>query len=502
VLRRLYRKLGPRYPRVALALSFQPLYLVYLGSFAFLTLYVDVSWEEFCVLALAIVVLQAAYNAYFVRAFRRELEPVLAWLRGEPADPAAAWRAAARLPVEYLRMILRYGLAPIGLAVWTALAVWQLELSPAAFVIIFIGACMSSLYGAALVYFLTERVLRPVLEDIAQGLADARFESPALSLGWRLLATLPALNIVTGVTVAGLSTTSRAELADLGLDVLVAVVVAFTVSLGLAALLSGSILGPIRSLQQATERVGRGDLAARVPVVSTDEVGRLSESFNRMASGLQERQRLREAFGAFVDPEVGERVLQEGTDLAGEEVEVSVLFLDVRGFTRLAEQASPREVVGQLNELYEHVVPIVLEHGGHANKFIGDGMLALFGAPERLPDHADRAVRAALDIARLMRERYRGELQIGLGVNSGRVLVGTLGGGGRLDFTAIGDAVNTAARVEAATRETGDQVLITDATHQLLSRGQNGWQQREGVSLKGKSESVVLYAPTSEEQAT
>jgi adenylate cyclase len=103
-----------------------------------------------------------------------------------------------------------------------------------------------------------------------------------------------------------------------------------------------------------------------------------------------------------------------------------------------------------LNQLYGEIVPIVLRHGGHANKFIGDGLLAVFGAPDRLPDHADRAVVAGREIVETIR-RHRGGLRIGVGINSGTVVAGTIGGGGRVDFTVIGDAVNTAARVESAT---------------------------------------------------
>jgi adenylate cyclase len=172
-----------------------------------------------------------------------------------------------------------------------------------------------------------------------------------------------------------------------------------------------------------------------------------------------------------------------------------MMFLDVRGFTALSERSSPREVVGTLNQLYDLCVPVVMRHGGHANKFVGDGMLAVFGAPERHADHADRAVAAAVEIARCVHEHFRGELQVGIGVNSGRVLVGTVGGGGRLDFTVIGDAVNTAARVESATRETGDDVLVTEATRDLLTADQDGWEERPAIPLKGKSDRVRLYAP-------
>jgi adenylate cyclase len=214
-----------------------------------------------------------------------------------------------------------------------------------------------------------------------------------------------------------------------------------------------------------------------------------------MVAGLGERERLREAFGAFVDPTLTERVLVEGTDLRGEEIEVSVLFLDVRGFTEFAERAAAQEVVACLNQLYEVVVPVIQSHGGHANKFVGDGLLAVFGAPERHPDHAARAVAAACEIARLVREGVSGGLRVGLGVNSGRVVVGTIGGGGRRDFTVIGAPVNTAARVEAATRLTGDDILITETTLRALGPHGEEFEERRSVPLKGKSATVRLYAP-------
>jgi adenylate cyclase len=127
-------------------------------------------------------------------------------------------------------------------------------------------------------------------------------------------------------------------------------------------------------------------------------------------------------------------------------VDVSILFMDVRGFTALSEQATAREVVAKLNSLYDLVVPVILKNGGHANKFIGDGLLAVFGAPDRLSDHADRAVAAVLEIAKKVNAGDAGNLRVGLGINSGTVVVGTIGGGGRLDFTVIGDPVDTRGR--------------------------------------------------------
>jgi adenylate cyclase len=167
----------------------------------------------------------------------------------------------------------------------------------------------------------------------------------------------------------------------------------------------------------------------------------------------------------------------------------------VRGFTAFAERAPAREVVATLNELYEAIVPLVRRHGGHANKFIGDGLLAVFGAPERHGDHAARAVAAAREIAQVVHSRPDGRLRVGVGVNSGRAVVGTIGGGGRRDFTVIGDVVNTAARVEAATRLTGDDILITEATVRALGPDPAGFEERPSAPLRGKTTAVRLYAP-------
>jgi adenylate cyclase len=297
------------------------------------------------------------------------------------------------------------------------------------------------------------------------------------------------------VVVAGLSTDGSASLNDLGVDVVVAVLVAFTISLELTVLVTKSVLGPVDDLLDATKRVKAGDIEARVPLTSGDEMGVLEASFNEMMEGLSEREALREAFGAYVDPGVAERVLEEGELLEGRDVEVTAMFVDIRDFTPFAESSSARETVSFLNDFFDVVVPVVLEHGGHANKFLGDGLLAVFGAPERTSDHADRALEAACAIVDAVDRRFGGRVHVGIGLNSGPVVVGSVGGGGRLDFSVIGDPVNVAARVEKATRELGDPVLLTEATRCLLERSHGGVEARGEVPLKGKSDPVTVYAP-------
>jgi adenylate cyclase len=494
-MKRLYKRLGPKYPIAVIAAGLLPIYLVFLASLGILLLYADSSPAENLRLAVFVVVLQTFYSVYLARVLGKRLAPVGHWIESSE-DALSAWRAAAAFPRDYLLLLGRYMLPLWGAMAFAAYAAWELELDVGSTAVVLVAALLSVLYPVGLFFLTVERAMRPVLIDIADHVQPGdEPEIPGVPLRWRLLAVLPAVNLVAGVVVAALTAPAGADLGDFALAILISASVALTVAMGLSVLLSDSIVTPVNQLTDAADRVARGDLDVRVPVISTDETGTLAAAFNRMSAGLREREQLREAFGTFVDPELGERILREGTDLAGEDVQVSILFLDVRGFTSLAEQTSARDLVATLNDLYEQVVPVLVRHGGHANKFVGDGMLAVFGAPERLPDHADRAVAAALEIAACVRERYDGELRVGIGVNSGQVLVGTIGGGGRLDFTVIGDPVNTAARVEAATRETDDDVLVTEATLQLLSNDRSSWERRATSPLKGKSQPVDLYAP-------
>src|SRR6185312_4365325 len=206
---------------------------------------------------------------------------------------------------------------------------------------------------------------------------------------------------------------------------------------------------------------------------------------------LAERQRLQAAFGTYVDPGLAARLLDQGDDVfSGERREVTVMFVDIRDFTPFAEANSAEDTVSRLNALFDIVVPAVVEAGGHVNKFLGDGALAVFGAPNDVADHADAAVSAAMLIDRLVAERFGGALRIGIGINTGVVIAGTIGGGGKLEFTLIGDAVNVAARVEQLTKTTGDTILLTGQSVDALASRPSHLTDRGSHALKGKSTDV------------
>jgi adenylate cyclase len=176
----------------------------------------------------------------------------------------------------------------------------------------------------------------------------------------------------------------------------------------------------------------------------------------------------------------------------GEDAMVTVLFVDIRDFTPFADRATAREAVALLNELFGVVVPVVEEHGGRVQQYLGDGVLAVFGAPEPLADHADRGVAAARAVVTAVEAHFGDRCRVSVGVNSGLVMVGTIGGGSRFELGIIGDPVNVAARVEQATRRTGDSVLVTEATRCLLER--DGLEPRGTLALKGKPAPVAVYA--------
>ncbi|HWI22912.1 MAG TPA: adenylate/guanylate cyclase domain-containing protein [Baekduia sp.] len=497
-LRWLNARLGRRYLRVMVFAQFQVAHLVVAGAVVVLNSYVELSATEFwriMVFAQAFVLVENCLAFWWAS---RALQPADAWIAGDRSPSAAirAWQAVASLPRDFLT---GKRALPVALNIVPLSAYVLIELGAPfwpSFFIILAGAGIVLLYAAFLRFFGIEFVVRPVLELISEDLPDdARLGARTVSVKLRVLFGLPTINIISGVVIAGITAPDDGGLADLAVGVLVTLGVAFTVSLAMSALLIRSILTPLQEIREGTRKVLEGDLSVRVPVLGSDEAGSLAGSFNQMVAGLEERRKLRAALEAYVAPELVSRVLDEGPELEARDVEVTVMFLDIRNFTAFAEKATAREVIERLNGFYELVVPVVVGHGGHLDNFIGDGLLAVFGAPERLDDHADRAVKTAIEVAGRVQDAYGDDLRIGIGVNTGQVVTGSIGGGGRFDVTVIGDAVNTAARVEAVTRMTGDVVLVTQATRDALIDLPCEFIERGEVELKGKVERVHVHAP-------
>jgi adenylate cyclase len=266
-------------------------------------------------------------------------------------------------------------------------------------------------------------------------------------------------------------------------------------AVGLAALLSR----PIFRLVQATGAIAAGNFNITLPVASRDELGVLTDSFNRMARSLREKEMIKRAFTRYVAREVVEEILKnpEKMALTGERREVTVLFCDVRGFTPLSERLSPEEVVLLLNDFYNLMIETTFKHDGTLDKFLGDAVMAVFGAPLAHPDHSARAIRTALamqeGIVGLNERRARDgkePIAVGIGVSAGEAVAGTVGTEDRMEYTVIGDSVNLAARLESNAKP--GQILISHRTYERV-RDLVDARPLGRIRVKGKEEEVEVY---------
>jgi adenylate cyclase len=219
-----------------------------------------------------------------------------------------------------------------------------------------------------------------------------------------------------------------------------------------------------------------------------------------MVQGLRDKEKLRHTFGLHVGRQTAEQILRRDPGLSGVEETVTVMFVDIRNFTARCRTSDPARIVSVLNLFLTHMVRVVEEkHGGMINKFLGDGFMALFGAGGSLEEHADAALTAAEDLLQeidVVNEALvaRGEepLQIGIGLHTGPAIVGSIGSPERLEFTAIGDTVNMASRVEGLTKIAGASILLTAEVKAALKKRMN-LKSLPAQSVKGVEQPVPLY---------
>lgn len=276
---------------------------------------------------------------------------------------------------------------------------------------------------------------------------------------------------------------------------------------GIGAAVARHITGPILAIARASRRVAQGDLSQRVQVATHDEVGDLAHAFNEMVDQLRLGEVVRDIFGRAVSPEVSAALIEAVSSgqitLGGETRRVTVLFSDIKSFTTFSERHTAGQVVAMLNEFFGAICPVIDKHDGVINKFGGDSTMVLFGAPIPQPDHARRAVFTALamrealtDLNARRESRDQAPIHIGIGINTGEVVVGTVGAADRIEYTTIGDAVNVASRIEGLTRQFAPHdVLISQATLDELGPDHGlDIEYLGGVNVKGKASQVHIYA--------
>jgi len=283
-----------------------------------------------------------------------------------------------------------------------------------------------------------------------------------------------------------------------GIFILLLTTVLVLIGIGISLYIGTQFSKPIINLVQGTLEIKRGNFSYRSERLKNDELGDLTLAFNDMAEGLRKKEVIQDAFGKYVNPEIVDMILKnpDGQWFQGKKIPATVMFTDIRGFTSFSEKTAPEEVVAALNDHFTTATAIILSHGGHVDKFIGDAVLAVFGALMEYDDHAERAVRAAIALQQAIsmensvKTDSRPQLRIGIGINSGEVIAGNIGSQQRMEYTVIGDTVNLASRLTGIAGP--GEVIISGSTFELSTEIMNA-TKLDPVSVKGKSEPVEIY---------
>jgi class 3 adenylate cyclase len=285
----------------------------------------------------------------------------------------------------------------------------------------------------------------------------------------------------------------HSEKRDLRRKIAIAGTLALIAALAISLALAGGLTAPIQQLVEGTREVKKGNYLLQLPVRSRDEIGQLTSAFNEMTAGLLLQEKYRSVLDMVSDKKIAEDLINGQIELGGEERHVSVLFCDIRGFTQLTEEMEPKEVIHLLNQHFTPLTRIVHEHNGAVDKYVGDLIMAIFGAPKSFGNDVDHAARCAL---RMIDERARlnetspYHISIGIGLASGKVVAGRMGSKDRLNYTVLGPRVNLASRLcsHAAKME----VLIDEETWRCIE-GHARAEPTPELRLKGFAETVRAY---------
>lgn len=418
----------------------------------------------------------------------------LRWATADTTPDDEDRRKALRVPLRLTQLQALMWL--VATVLFTLLAV---VLQPARALNTGLTVGIAGLIACGVAYLLTEFTLRPLSARALAGEAFTRRPRGAgvgdrMVIFWCLGTGAPVVGLTVAAIVAltGESTT-RTRLAVI---CLVVAGVVLTFGLFMTVLNARSVVAPILSVRDALLDVERGDFDREVPVYDGTELGLLQSGFNQMVHGLREREHIRDLFGRHVGREVAQAAAVGEVELGGETRVVSVVFVDLVGSTSYSTEHSPAEVVAVLNRFFEVVVDEVDRHRGLVNKFMGDAVLAVFGAPVDLPHHA----RAALSAARAMADRLAGEVPeigAGIGVATGEVVAGYVGHHQRFEYTVVGDAVNCAARLTDLAKDVDGRLLAAWESVEAAGPDEaRRWARHGSTTLRGRSDETVLAVPS------
>ncbi|NIZ03462.1 adenylate/guanylate cyclase domain-containing protein [Thalassospira lucentensis] len=326
-------------------------------------------------------------------------------------------------------------------------------------------------------------------------------------IGYRLAVVILALTLISSLAILLDLTVFREIRATQGLTVQQAVILDVIATETAAVLclyfITRTLTSPIGRLTEAVRDIRQGKVDTRIAVTSDDEAGKLAFEFNRMADGLSEKDRMRRAFERYVSQDVVhlamERERNADPRAGGELRYATVMFTDISGFTRMAEQLEPAQVISLLNEYFDLVNAPIRDHGGAVLNYVGDALHAAFNVVHDDPDHAANAVRAGIAMQKLSRDHvFAGgqKIKTRIGIHTGPVVAGPVGSRDRVDFTIQGDAANLASRLENMNKETRTEILISATTKALC-----GAIEEDGIAfrdlgtfdIRGRTQTIDLF---------
>lgn len=360
-----------------------------------------------------------------------------------------------------------------------------------------LGVSFPGIVVSASCYLYTEFALRPVAAEALQAGRPPGRLAPGI-MGrtmavWALGSGVPMLGVLLAAVFALTETTLTPT--QFAFAVLILAVFALVFGALLMWILAWLTASPIRIVRQALSRVEQGDLDTNLVVFDGTELGQLQRGFNSMVGGLRERERVRDLFGRHVGREVAALAEQELPELGGEERYAAVVFVDVIGSTQLVASRPAVEVVELLNRFFAVIVDEVDRHHGMVNKFEGDAVLAVFGAPVPLPSPDGDALAAARAISARLHDEVPG-LQAGVGVAAGVVVAGNVGAQQRFEYTVIGGPVNEAARLCELSKSVPKHLVAASGMLSKVSKAEAAqWVLGDTVTLRGLSEPTQLALP-------
>ncbi len=477
-------------------------------------LIMKVGWEYGQFIDWSYLLVITAFTIWYERPIRQALRLKR---KQEPVGSDLMLKARQRLLNEPYNLIIMDFVLWIGAGLAFMVMLRQAGAEPHVVQLHGVDILLTALITVTVSFFLLQTVLQKSLAPVffPKGALSTIPGTRRIRIGVRLLALTLAANIVPLSTIilthlsykhSYLSGLPAAVdiLNPISSQVIILSLIFMAVGVGLTLMVAGNLSHPLNEMIGVLKQITHGTFDRKVRVITNDEIGYTGDAINIMTEGLKERELIKETFGQYVSREVRDEILGGGIPLDGEMKEVTVLFADLRNFTPMTEAHPPKQVVKIINEYFEKMSRVIESYGGLVLQFIGDEIMAVFGAPVALSEHPSRAFHAALDMSQGLKEVNRDlekkgqpTLNHGIGMHTGKALAANIGSSDRRSYALIGDTVNLSSRLQELNKKFGTEIILSETTRSRLKQSDLAAARLKKLPLtpiRGKNKSVRIYA--------